>query len=81
MPGYPILLEFQEYRIDVNVSNIGDGKYRAILNVFNRKESGWTEVTTDDLTFEALFAAPVNYQWKSGDVSLDLAIAVSIFHR
>jgi hypothetical protein len=79
--GRTFPIEFQEHRIDVSIVSIGDGKYRATLNVFDRKESRWSEITTDDLTFEALFAAPVVYQWKSGDVSLDLGIAVSIFHR
>ena len=79
--GNTFPIEFQRHRIDVNIFNIGDGKYRAILNVYERKEGLWSEISTSDLTFEAMFAAPVQYQWKSGDVSLDLGIAVAILNR
>ena len=74
-------IEFQQHRIDVSVSNIGNGKYRAILDMFERTDTGWEKITTDELAFEALFAAPIQYKWTVGDVSVDLGIAVSMFHR
>ena len=74
-------IEFQQHRIDVSVSSIGSGKYRAIINMFERTDSGWNEMTTDELMFEALFSAPIELKWTAGDVSVDLGIAVSIFHR
>jgi hypothetical protein len=79
--GRTFPIEFQDYRIDVSVNNIGDGKYRAFVNVFEKSDVGWSEITADDLTFEALFAAPVQFQWQSDKVSMDLAIAVSIYQR
>lgn len=74
-------IEFQQHRIDVSISNIGNGEYRAILDMFERTDAGWNKITTDELAFEAQFAAPIQYKWTAGDVSVDLGIAVSMFHR
>lgn len=79
--GRTFPIEFQDHRIDVSVANIGDGKYRAFIAVLEKDENGWSEITVEDLMFEALFAAPVHFQWQLADVSLDLAIAVSIYQR
>ena len=79
--GRTFPIEFQDHRIDVSVNNIGNGKYRAFVNVFEKNADGWSEITADDLTFEALYAAPVQFRWQSDRVSMDLAIAVSIYQR
>ena len=79
--GRTFPIEFQGHRIDVSVNNIGDGKYRAVVNVFEKYNDGWSEITVDPLTIEALFAAPVQFQWQSDNASMDLAIAISIYQR
>lgn len=79
--GRTFPIDFQDHRIDVSVANIGDGQYRAFITVLEKDEDGWTEITVEDMMFEALFAAPVQFQWQSDEVSLDLAIAVSIYQR
>ena len=79
--GRTFPIDFQDHRIDVSVTNIGDGKYRAFITVLEKDDDGWSEITVEDLTFEALFAAPVQFQWQSDTVSMDLAIAVSIYQR
>jgi hypothetical protein len=79
--GRTFPIEFQAHRIDITVRNIGNGKYRATLEFLEQTDTGWHRIATDDLSFEAMFAAPVQYQWQAGDMSLDLAIAVSIFHH
>jgi hypothetical protein len=79
--GRTFPIEFQKHRIDVTIRNIGDGKYHATIELLERTDIGWYRITTDDLSFEAMYAAPIQYRWQAGDISLDLAIAVSIFHQ
>jgi hypothetical protein len=80
--GRTFPIEFQDHRIDVSVNYIGDGKYRAFVNVFEKHfDDSWSEITIDPLSFEALYAAPVQFQWQSDNVSMDLAIAISIYQR
>ena len=79
--GRTFPIEFQKYRIDITIRNIGDGEYHATLELLERTDIGWYRITPDDLSFDAMYAAPIQYQWQAGDISLDLAIAVSIFHQ
>ena len=74
-------IEFQMHRMDVSVSNIGNGKYRATLSLLEQTDMGWERISMDDLSFEAMYGAPVQYQWQAGDISVDLAIAVSVYQR
>jgi hypothetical protein len=74
-------IEFHKHRIDINILNIGDGKYHATMKLLEQADSGWIRITTDDLSFEAMYGAPIQYQWQAGDISFDLAIAVSIFQQ
>ena len=79
--GRTFPIEFQNHRIDVTIMNIGSGKYHARLELLERTDMGWFEISTDDLSYEAMYAAPIQYQWNMGDISLDLAMAVSVYQR
>ncbi|MFQ5610003.1 MAG: hypothetical protein ACE5F8_07010 [Woeseiaceae bacterium] len=76
--GRTFPIDFQDHRIDVTISTLGDGKYRAYVNVFERHDNDWRKVTRDELEFEAAFAAPIQFEWAEGELSMDVAIAVSI---
>jgi len=76
-----IPIDFQEHRIDVTVTNIGSGRYSAFVDVFEKTESDWNRINTEDLSFEAVYGAPVQLQWSDDGISMDFAIAISILHR
>jgi len=76
-----IPIDFQEHRIDVTVTNSGSGRYSAFVDVFEKTESDWNRINTEDLSFEAVYGAPVQIQWSDDGISMDFAIAVSILHR
>jgi hypothetical protein len=79
--GKTIPIEFQSNRVDVTIDTIGDGRYRATVNLFERDSATWNKIAHEDLTFEAMFGAPVNLQWEEADISIDLAIAVSVSNQ
>lgn len=77
--GRSFPVNFQAYRLDIGISNIGDGAYLASVNIYENTDDGWYKVNVDELSFEAAYAAPTQFKWNVGDVSLDLGIAVSIY--
>lgn len=79
--GKTIPIEFLEHRIDITIRSVGGGKYRAWIDLYQKDETSWFKITEEDLTFEAMFAAPINLQWGEADISMDLSIAVSISNR
>ena len=79
--GKSIPIEFQSHRVDITIDTIGDGKYRAKLSLYERDKTSWYKISLDDLTFEAMFGAPVNLKWEGADIAIDLAIAVSVFNQ
>jgi len=79
--GKTFPIEFRSHRVDVTINTIGDGNYRATVNLYERHDATWFKMTVEDLTFEAMFGAPVNLQWEDTDISVDLAIAVSISNQ
>jgi len=79
--GRTIPIEFQGHRIDVTVESIGNGKYDAVVDLYERSDGTWYKITLEGLTFEAMFAAPVNLKWREANISLDLAIAIAISNQ
>ncbi len=79
--GKTIPIEFQNNRVDVTIDTIGDEKYRATVILYERDNTTWNKIDHEDLTFEAMFGAPVNLQWEEADISIDLAIAVSVSNQ
>ena len=79
--GKTFPIEFRNHRVDVTINTIGDGKYRATVNLYERHDATWFKMIVEDLTFEAMFGAPVNLQWDDVDISIDLAIAVSVSNQ
>jgi len=77
--GRSFPVNFETYRLDIGISNIGNGSYLASVNIYENTDDGWYKVNVDELSFEAAYAAPTQFKWSVGDISLDLGIAVSIF--
>ena len=76
--GSTFPVDFQDYRLDVTVSQISEGQYRANLNIFERTDGEWYRVNTNDISFDGSYSIPVEYKWNVGDMTLDLAISVAI---
>jgi hypothetical protein len=76
--GSTFPVDFQDYRLDVTVSELADGQYRAILNIFERVDGEWYRVNNNDISFDGAYSIPVEYKWNVGDMTLELAISVAI---
>ena len=76
--GNTIPIQFQKHRINITLSEPAPGEFRAEINIFERTPDGWYLINDDPLKFEGDYMTPVEYQWRLGEVHLNLAIVVSI---
>lgn len=79
--GSTFPISFQKHRIDITVTQIAESEYRADIAVLERSQSDWYPINTEILSIQGAYAAPLEFRWSAGDIALDLAIAVSEFHR
>ncbi len=76
--GNTIPVQFQKHRINITLSEVAPGEFKAEVNVFERTPDGWYLINTDPLLFGGDYTTPVEYQWRLGEVYLNLAIVVSV---
>jgi len=76
--GSTIPVQFTKHRINITLSEGAPGEFQAELNVFERTPDGWYLINTDPLKFGGTYTTPVEYQWRLGEIYLNLAIVVSI---
>ena len=76
--GNTIPIEFQRHRINITLSEIAPDEFEAEINIFERTTDGWFLINSDPLSFGGAYTTPVEYQWRLGEVYLNLAIVVSI---
>ena len=76
--GSTIPIEFQRHRINITLSEVAPGEFGAEINIFERTTDDWLLINTDPLSFGGVYTTPVEYQWRLGEVYLNLAIVVSI---
>lgn len=76
--GSTIPIQFQKHRINIKLSEVAPGEFKAEVNVFERTPDGWYLINTDPLLFGGDYTTPVEYQWRLGEVYLNLAIVVSV---
>lgn len=72
---FPIL--FQGHRIDVRVTDLEDGQYRADLGVFENSRGAWIKINTDNISFQGNYSIPLEFKWTTGDIAFDLAISIA----
>ena len=76
--GSTIPIEFQRHRINITLSEVAPGEFGAEINIFERTTDGWFLINTDPLSLGGAYTTPVEYQWRLGEIYLNLAIVVSI---
>ena len=76
--GSAIPIQFQKHRINIKLSEVAPGEFKAEVNVFECTPDGWYLINTDPLLFGGDYTTPVEYQWRLGEVYLNLAIVVSV---
>ena len=76
--GSTIPIQFQKHRINITLSGAEPGEFRAEINIFERTPDGWYLINTDPLSFGGAYTTPVEYQWRLGEIYLNLAIVVSV---
>ena len=76
--GNTIPVQFQKHRINITLSEAAPGEFRAEINIFERTPDGWYLINDDPLKFGGTYTTPVEYQWRLGEIYLNLAIVVSI---
>lgn len=87
--GYTAPVPFQYHRIDMTITGNGDDKYQVSLAVFERnddaafakEDSTYSRIHPDDVVFEGDFNAPVEFRWANADISIKLAISVSVIQN
>lgn len=76
--GSTFPIEFQSHRIDVTLSTAADDEYEASLRLYEKTDRKWYLVNTEMIVFIGSYSAPAVYEWRIDNISLDLAIVVSI---
>ena len=76
--GSTIPIQFQRHIINITLSGAEPGEFRAEINIFKRTPDGWYLINTDPLSFGGAYTTPVEYQWRLGEIYLNLAIVVSV---
>lgn len=75
--GNAIPVDFGQHKVDLRITADSATNYSVVVSLSENTEDGWYLVTTTPPRFEGEFAIPVQFAWSSGDVALDIAIAVS----
>ena len=75
--GHTVPIEFQDYKVDVQVAGTEDDGVEFTITLFERSGDYWYEINPEPLEFAGTLGIPVQYQWGDGRVSLDVAISVS----
>jgi len=70
-------IEFQKHKIHITVSAISEDQYTITMNIYEKSLGSWFEINADDMSFGGTYSIPVEYQWSSADIHLNLAIVVS----
>jgi len=87
--GRPFPVAFQYHRIDMTITDIDEKKFRVDMAVYERTDeaafatadSTFARISTDDIVFEGAYNEPVEYRWANADISINMAIAVSVIQR
>jgi hypothetical protein len=87
--GNTIPVLFQYHRIDMTISGHDDDNFVVSMAVFERTDdaafakddSPYSRIHPDDIVFEGDFSAPTEYRWSSADISISLAIGVSVIQK
>lgn len=76
--GHAFPVELRNIKTEVQISGTSESAYVAVLSIYEKTQSGWYLVTVEKPRFEGRFGVPVQFSWASGDVSLEVAMAVGI---
>jgi hypothetical protein len=75
--GHVIPIEFQNHKIDILVAGGGDSGVEFAITLFEKADEHWYQVNPEPLRFAGELGIPLQYEWSSGGLSLDVAISVS----
>ncbi|MDH3747700.1 MAG: hypothetical protein OER97_05795 [Gammaproteobacteria bacterium] len=79
--GSTIPIEFQRHRVDVAIAEASADEFRANLRIYEKTEGEWYLLNAASLSFVGSYGSPTAYEWNIGEISLDLAIVVSIANQ
>jgi len=75
--GHVIPIEFKDYKIDIRIASSAEEGVDFAITLFERSEEYWYQINPEPLQFGGELGIPVQYQWRDGHLSLDVAISVS----
>lgn len=76
--GSTVPVEFQRYRVDITIAEASATEYRTSISIYEKSERKWYPVDAGSLSFIGSYGAPAVYEWSGGEISLDLAVVVSV---
>lgn len=76
--GSTVPVEFQRHRVDITIVEASATEYQASISIYEKTERKWYLINTKSLSFVGSYGAPAVYKWSVGEISLDVAIVVSI---
>ncbi len=72
-----IPVDFGRFRIDMQMATLSRDKVSITLIIHERADGEWLVIETENLAFEADLVSPVEFQWRSANLGIDLALIVS----
>ena len=76
--GSTVPIEFQRHRVDIRIVEVSTSEFKASISIYEKTQRKWYLINTESLSFVGSYGAPSVYEWSVGEVSLNLAIVVSI---
>ena len=75
--GHTFPVDFQSHKVDVTITSKSQTRCLVDLTVYEKVDDVWYQVNSGTIEFEATFRVPIVFQWNSGDIKLDFAIAIN----
>jgi hypothetical protein len=73
-------MELQSYKVGLQINEAPDGEFLLRINVYQRDGVSWFLINAPAPEFSGELGMPMNLTWESGELKIDLAIAVSEYH-
>jgi hypothetical protein len=78
--GNEIPMELQSYKVGLQIMDAEDGEFLLRINVYERDGMSWFQINAPAPEFSGELGMPMDVTWESGELKIDLAIAVSEYH-
>jgi hypothetical protein len=73
-------MELQSYKVGLQIMDAEDGEFLLRINVYERDGMSWFQINAPAPEFSGELGMPMDVTWESGELKIDLAIAVSEYH-